>query len=283
MSKKLTLTSLDKRQTKLESKVDEILYLLKQNKNGVSAPTNQVAIIDIESRKNSGSILTPAISFVEDEFDNKYTVLPVIYVAKVGDKIHVSLEEFEGATRIEPQQISTYKNSIDDSGKIRSVCGVAPSFNQMSMNKSDKFCKIVDAEQMTWETLFAYQLLVLASDKADEVLSIRQCESYNFNDERDCGFKDTSDNELLLGVDRLVTAGYTLFKCDNSDNDLFKLFCSLNDKSVPSTSNRFFGIVGDYGNCGCSPLLYLLWNVYFGSDWGGSGSARLCKPYNKGC
>lgn len=276
MSKKPTLASLDKRQTALECKVDEVLDILK-NLNAKPVISTGVAIINIKTRKNAGEVLDVKTQTVTDKFGNVYTKLPVIFIKVDETNIQVSLKDIDGFTKIEPQLVSTYKNSIGSDGLIHSIKGVAPDFNQISFNKSIKFFAGVGAEHLSWLTLFAYQLLVLSSSIADEVLSITEAEKYDSNSDRGTGFKDTHDNGYL-GISQLFDAGYTFFSCDKK-HPLFKVFASLNGQIVP-IADKFFGLVGSWGKY--SNLLFVFgWDDTFDGDWSDRTSARLCKPFLK--
>lgn len=278
MSKKPTLASLDKRQTALECKVDEVLDILK-NLNAKPVISTGVAIINIKTRKNTGEVLDVKTQTVTDMFGNVYTKLPVIFIKVDETNIQVSLKDIDGFTKIEPQLVSTYKNSIGSDGLIHSIKGVAPDFNQISFNKSIKFFAGVGAEHLSWLTLFAYQLLVLSSSIADEVLSITKAEGDHWNSDRGTGFKDTHDNGYL-GISQLFDAGRSFFSCDKK-HPLFKVFASLNGKIVPIV-DKFFGLVGNLEEHS-NPLFVYDWDCYFDYGWnGGTTSARLCKPFAKG-
>ena len=278
MSKKPTLASLDKRQTALECKVDEVLDILK-NLNAKPVISTGVAIINIKTRKNTGEVLDVKTQTVTDKFGNVYTKLPVIFIKVDETNIQVSLKEIDGFTKIEPQLVSTYKNSIGSDGLIHSIKGVAPDFNQISFNKSTKFFAGVGAEHLSWLTLFAYQLLVLSSSIADKVLSIKKAEEYDWNSDRGTAFKDTHDNGYL-GISQLFDAGRSFFSCDKK-HPLFKVFASLNGQTVPS-ADKFFGLVGSWGECS-NPLFDYGWIDSFDDHWDDNSSARLCKPFEKGC
>ena len=112
---------------------------------------------------------------------------------------------------------------------------------------------------------------------------MKQCENYNWSDERGSGFKDTHD-DFFAGVSQLFTAGYTMVDCDHTadEKELYDLFLEFNDRTdLKDRTSRYFLFIGDFGGCSKSPLLRAFDYVYFGDGWGGSICARLCKPYEE--
>ena len=111
---------------------------------------------------------------------------------------------------------------------------------------------------------------------------MRQCENYNWSDERECGFKDTHD-DFFAGVSQLFNAGYTMVDCDHTadEQELYDLFLEFNDRTdLKDRTSRYFLFIGDYSGCGKSPLLHANVCEYFGNGWG-DRCARLCKPYEE--
>lgn len=275
------ISALEKKVTAMDSKIDQILKALATPKNegDITSPNMPPLIIDIKS-KETNLCFNANIIHINDDKIGTFTKLPVIYIKRDEGKIKVSLDNFDGAFEIKPQLISTYKNHLDDNFELKSVKGVAPTFNTFSFNKAKRFFKRYDGEHLNWKTYFTYELLVLFSTRGKEVLDMRQCENYNWSDERECGFKDTHD-DFFAGVSQLFNAGYTMVDCDHTaeEQELYDLFLEFNDRAdLKDRTSRYFLFIGDYGGCGKSPLLRAVRFVSFVSDWVGCGCARLCLP-----
>ncbi len=281
------ISALEKKVTAMDSKLDQILKAL-SSQDVRSEVDIEAALrpyfytIDIKS-KEVNDTLYGSPEFINDGVVGSFTKLPILYVKREDGKVKMSFTDFDGAFEIKPQLISTYKNHLDDNFELKSVKGVAPTFNTLSFNKAKRFFKRYGGEHLNWKTYFAYELLVLFSTRGKEVLDMKQCENYNWSDERECGFKDTHD-DFFAGVSQLFNTGYTMVDCDHTadEQELYDLFLEFNDRTdLKDRTSRYFLFIGDYGKCGESPLLLAYDYMSFGDGWFGYDCARLCKPYEE--
>ena len=275
------IAKLEKGLAALSNDVEKILNLLSDRSNNsreVVSPRCPVFSVDIKTKK-SDDTFAPILETLEIGDIGKFTKLPTLFIKEESEKILFSIEEKDGFEKVEPQLVSTYKNSLTDDFEAKSVKGVAPNFHGFSFNNAKRLFNRYGGKHLSWRTYLVYALLVLVSDRKNEVLGMTRAEDYNWSDSRECGFTDTHDN-FYVGISQLFTTGYTMVDCEHTDEEakLYNTFLKLvNKDSLISNTNRYFLFLGDYGSCN-NPLLRAVGNVFFGDGWGGFGCARLCLP-----
>lgn len=215
-----------------------------------------------------------------DKFGNVFVKLPTIYVSLKENKLSFSFTKLETSQYcIKPQLVSKYKNSLVN-GQLRSIPNVAPNFNQFSFNKSSKFCKWVDGEQLNWGTVLYIQIMWSYAYGTKNTNKILPNEDRVWNTERDCGFADTGKGiGEFLGIEQLFTSGrnFVDFKDWNKIKELWNLYKSWNYNSSFDPAGKF-GLWGDYDKDDDSKSVFFsCWYYWFDRAWCNDGyGVRLC-------
>lgn len=289
MKENLTLKQTNKRIDSLEEKIEQILLkfdnLFVENKivyqlnkeTLVSDCTNADEILDLVKSKSKE---------FTDEHDNVYVQLPTIWLIIKDTELSFGFEKIDGAIELKPQAISKYKNSLVE-GKIRSIPNHAPDFTQFSLNKSTKFCKWVDGEQLNWKTVLYIQIMWAYAYQTKNNDKILPNENWKWDSTRDCGFNDTGKGiGEFLEIEQLFTSGRNFVSFDNREelSDLWDLYVSWNYDSDFDADNKF-GLWGDYDRNGTSKgAFYSFWDYEFSFAWNYDYyGVRLCKTILKGC
>lgn len=260
---KLTLLGLNEKIEKLTYKLE---LLLADKKEKDQKPIIELFNLTHDGKFNNikldNELTKKRFNEFIDENDNEFVQLTPIYVKFSETTIQIAFQEFAGAYELVPQYISKYKNALIE-GKVRSVHGVAPNFNQMSYLRFEEFIKWAGGEMLNWKTVLYLQILWLFTKKTKETKG----EDYNWNTERYTGYQNTGKGiGEFLGIEQLFS-GYTLFSLENNDDPLFELFKKMGMETAEDYNDKF----GYYRN-------------FFGTRWGNgfydawvSASARLCK------
>lgn len=205
--------------------------------------------------------------FITDDNENEFVQLPTIYVAFNEEQITISFEKLDREShKLVPQLVSRYKNALIE-GKVRSLTGVAPNFNQMSYLRFNEFVKLAGGEMLHWKTILYLQILWLFINKTKETTA----EDYEWDIARYTGYGDTGNAiSEFLGIEQLFS-GYTFFNLSNhKDDHLFELFKQMGMEKADNYGNKF----GYYKN-----FFDSRWNGWFDFAWNYDYdySARLCK------
>lgn len=256
----LTLKALNEKIEALTNKLDLLLTQKMEKDPIVYRFEHDGNFNDIKVTNGLPPIITTEIT---DENGNVFVNFPTIYVDWVSEVLAISLEKLSGFIELTPQRISKYKNALID-GKVRSISGVAPNFNQMSYLRFEEFIKWAGGEMLNWKTVLYLQILWLFTKKTKETKG----EDYNWNMERYTGYQNTGKGiGEFLGIEQLFS-GYTLFSLENNDDPLFELFKKMGMETVEDYNDKF----GYYRN-----FFDTRWNNGFYYAWFLDYSARLCK------
>jgi|GEM_PF-2639708 len=258
----LTLKALNEKIEALTNKLDLLLTQKMEKDPIVYRFEHDGNFNDIKVTNGLPPIITTEIT---DENGNVFVNFPTIYVDWVSEVLAISLEKLSGFIELTPQRISKYKNALID-GKVRSISGVAPNFNQMSYLRFEEFIKWAGGEMLNWKTVLYLQILWLFTKKTKETKG----EDYNWNTERYTGYQNTGKGiGEFLGIEQLFS-GYTLFSLENNDDPLFELFKKMGMETAEDYNDKF----GYYRN-----FFDTRWYGGFYVAWydGDYGSARLCK------
>lgn len=269
MNEKLTLKSINDKIEQLNEKLERLLNSSEsENINKVDADiftlTHNGNFDDINIMGKSPAFLPREL---KDGFNNVFIELPTIWVSYDEKKIRISFEnrdDIKGWTELKPQVVSKYKNALID-GKVRSISGVAPNFNQMSYLRFEEFIKWAGGEMLNWKTVLYLQILWLFTKKTKETKG----EDYNWNTERYTGYQNTGKGiGEFLGIEQLFS-GYTLFSLENNDDPLFELFKKMGMETAEDYNDKF----GYYRN-----FFDTRWAYGFNYAWVNDyySSARLC-------
>lgn len=289
----LTLKGLSKRQDSLEKTLNKILDLL--NSQGSKAECcepnhkSEILVYDLENDtvvQDADCDITH--SLITDEHENVFVKYDKdLYYKLEGKIISITSQNVNGFKRVHPQLISRYKNSIDENFKLRSIVGVAPNCNQLSFNKSTKFAKSVGGEHLSGTTHLYLMLLHIFTFKHRN--NYVDNESYNFDEARDCGWRDTNDDtsDAYLGLSQIANTGYNFVDIrtlDKEDFDCYKALLVRGDVRSLDDNSKYFAITGGYGSDE-NNLFFSVWCDYFGYAWiDDVGALRLCKnnPVSEG-
>ncbi|MFA7449222.1 MAG: hypothetical protein WCY90_00140 [Bacilli bacterium] len=256
----LTLKALNEKIEALTNKLDLLLTQKMEKDPIVYRFEHDGNFNDIKVTNGLPPIITTEIT---DENGNVFVNFPTIYVDWVSEVLAISLEKLSGFIELTPQRISKYKNALID-GKVRSISGVAPNFNQMSYLRFEEFIKWAGGEMLNWKTVLYLQILWLFTKKTKETKG----EDYNWNTERYTGYQNTGKGiGEFLGIEQLFS-GYTLFSLENNDDPLFELFKKMGMETAEDYNDKF----GYYRN-----FFDTRWFGRFDGAWDDGGSARLCK------
>lgn len=293
MSKaKLTMAGLDKRLDQVELSINKILDLLNSqgNKAEYCEPPhkNEILVYDLENDtvvQDADCDITH--SLITDEHENVFVKYDKdLYYKLEGKTISITSQNVNGFKRVHPQLISRYKNSIDENFKLRSIVGVAPNCNQLSFNKSTKFAKSVGGEHLSGTTHLYLMLLHIFTFKHRN--NYVDNESYNFDEARDCAWRDTNDDtsDAYLGLSQIANTGYNFVDIrtlDKEDFNCYKALLVRGDVRSLDDNSKYFAITGGYGsdenNLFCSG-----WCGGFVCAWDYLSALRLCKnnPVSEG-
>ena len=259
----LTLKALNEKIETLTNKLDLLLTQKMKKDPIVYRFEHDGNFNDIKVTNGLPPIITTEIT---DENGNVFVNFPTIYVDWVSEVLAISLEKLSGFIELTPQRISKYKNALID-GKVRSISGVAPNFNQMSYLRFEEFIKWAGGEMLNWKTVLYLQILWLFTKKTKETKG----EDYKWNTERYTGYQNTGIGiGEFLGIEQLFS-GYTLFSLENNDDPLFELFKKM---GMEKSSDGYNDKLGYYRN-----FFDARWSYWFGFAWNyvNGYSARLCK------
>ena len=288
---KLTLKSTNERIERLEKMIESFLerYGYVENSKG-DINSRLYFSINFATLKSDCKNSSDFLNMVEiksseftDDYGNVYVQLPPIWINL--EKKHFTFEnqdDNENFISLRPQAISKYKNSLIE-GKIRSIANVAPNFNQVSFNKSTKFCNWVNGEQLNWLTVLYIQIMWVFAYQTKHNDDILPNENYKWNEERDCAWENTgNDIGKFLGIEQLFTSGknFVSFEEVEENKELWKIYKQWNYHEEFDDKNRF-GLWGDYDNdessispffSGASHFFHYSWDCDF-------YSVRLCKKH----
>lgn len=241
--------------------------------------TNTIYEWDLKKRKLiSADDLDIDTERIIDRYGNYYRKFPDIYVSWDKKRLYLSLFPQKSFILIHPQQISEYKNSLIN-GQIRSIPHVAPNFNQLSFNKSAKFCKWVGGEHMSGITyLYLMLICIFTRGTCDNVV---RGEDFDWDNERDCGFGDTGEQPTFCGLEQIICSGYNFIELRSFDKQpqLFELLKELLMRGDLKSQDSYEDIFGYFGGTGDdeNALFYAVYDGRFGLDGSGDLSPRLCR------
>ena len=289
---KLTMAGLDKRLDQVELSINKILNILNSqgNKAEYCEPPHksEILVYDLENDtvvQDADCDITH--SLITDEHENVFVKYDKdLYYKLEGKIISITSQNVNGFKRVHPQLISRYKNSIDENFKLRSIVGVAPNCNQLSFNKSTKFAKSVGGEHLSGTTHLYLMLLHIFTFKHRN--NYVDNESYNFDEARDCAWRDTNDDtsDAYLGLSQIANTGYNFVDIRTLDKEDFYCYKALlvrGDVRSLDDNSKYFAITGGYGSDE-NNLFYSRWRVDFDGAWLNYGALRLCKnnPVSEG-